>query len=119
MRPNPFLLFLSFCCLVILLTSCTVPDTLSVSRRTLSVGSTLSTYDGHLNAVSALAWSPDGRRLASASYDQTVQVWDPFTGQRFAVYRGHTNWVSALAWSPDGERIASASDHNIHVWSRR
>ena len=66
-------LFLAFCWLVILLSSCTVPDTSSVSHRsravadtssishrTLSVGTTLSTYSEHRNAVSAVAWSPDG-----------------------------------------------------------
>ena len=67
-------LFLAFCWLVILLSSCTVPDTSSVSHRsrvvadtstishsTLSVGTTLSTYSEHRNAVSAVAWSPDGK----------------------------------------------------------
>jgi len=100
-------LFLAFCCLVILMSflavsSRAVPDTSSVSHRTLSVGTTLSTYREHRNAVSAVAWSPDGKYMASASYDKTVQVWDPVTGHRIVTYRGHSNWITAVAWSPDG-----------------
>src|SRR5438309_249784 len=105
------LLLLSYCCLIILLTSCSVSHTTSVSRRTPPrtppLGTTL--YHGHLNGVTMVAWSPDGKRIASASYDKTVQVWDPVTGHLFALYRGHTDWVSAIAWSPDGKYLASAS----------
>ena len=80
-------LLLALCGFVILMSSCNVDDTSSVSHRTPSVGTTLSTYSAHLNAVGALAWSPDGSLVASASYDKTVQVWDPVTGHRLVTYR--------------------------------
>ena len=70
-----FLLLLSSCCLVLLLSFGPVPEAAAVARRTPSVGTTLSTYTGHRNAVSAVVWSPDGTRLASADDDGIVRVW--------------------------------------------
>ena len=113
------LLLRSFCCLAVLLLSCAVPQTLSPSASIspMPPGTTLYTYHGHRNAITAVAWSPDGKRIASASYDRTVQVWDAVTGHLFVTYRGHRNWVSAIAWSPDGKYIASASfDRTVQVW---
>jgi eukaryotic-like serine/threonine-protein kinase len=72
-------------------------------------------YRGHDNGVQALAWSPDGKRIASGSWDTTVQVWNATTGQHLFTYRGHADIVGALAWSPDGERIASVDDQ-LRVW---
>ncbi len=81
------------------------------------VGSTLYTYRGHFSAVDAVAWSPDGRRIASGSQDNRVQVWDAADGGHVYTYRGHSNGVFAVGWSPDGRRIASAStDYTVQVW---
>src|SRR5207249_4526695 len=67
--------------------------------------------------VESVAFSPDGKRLASGSYDQTVKVWDAATGQETLTHKGHTGWVSSVAFSPDGKRLASASvDGTVKVW---
>ncbi len=79
--------------------------------------SDLITLKGHTGLVEAVAFSPDGRRLASTSDDQTVKVWDAGTGQEMLTLRGHTKGVMGVAFSPDGRRIASAGwDHTVKVW---
>ncbi len=80
-------------------------------------GTTLLTYRGHSSAVTALAWSPDGKRLASGSWDCSVHMWETATGSRILRYQGHTAGVTTVAWSPDGKRLASGSnDGVVHVW---
>lgn len=73
---------------------------------------------GHSNRVTALAWSPNGKWLASASYDKTVQIWDAANGKQLVTYKEHKDHVNALAWSPDSARLASASDDStVRVWN--
>jgi WD40 repeat protein len=85
---------------------------------TPSLGTTVYlTYTGHGLPVNSVAWSPDGRRLASASNDRTAQVWDAATGKTLVTYTGHSRDVFGVAWSPDGKRIASSSeDETVQIW---
>jgi WD40 repeat protein len=71
----------------------------------------------HGNEINAVAFSPDGERLATASKDRTVKIWDLGNGHEILTYTGHTDFVIALAFSPDGKQIASAgADKAIRIW---
>jgi len=77
----------------------------------------LQTLDGHSDWVSSIAWSPDGSRLASASLDKTVRIWDPATGQSISTLEGHSGAVISIVWSPNGSQLASASgDKTVRIW---
>ena len=72
---------------------------------------------GHSSRITSVAWSPNGKYLASASYDKSVQIWDATNGKNLATYRGHTGRVNAIAWSPDSSLLASASDDlTVRIW---
>ena len=55
--------------------------------------------------MTSVAFSPEGKRLASGSGDSTVRVWDATSGQELATFRGHTGHVWSVAFSPDGKRL--------------
>ena len=64
-----------------------------------------------------MAFSPDGRLLATASADKTARLWDPDTGEQLRTLTGHTDWVFGVAFSPDGRLLATASaDKTAWLW---
>jgi WD40 repeat protein len=86
----------------------------------LADGHELGSLEGHVGAITALAFSPDGRRLLSCASDFTVRVWHTGSGRELLTFREHTDSPLAVAWSPDGWRIGSAGyDRMIKVWEAR
>src|SRR5438477_6480428 len=70
------------------------PAPLVIPTRVPTAGTSLFTYTGHTAPVFSVAWSPDGRRIASASYDNTAQVWDATKGENpLITYQGLTGLV--------------------------
>jgi WD40 repeat protein len=79
----------------------------------------LYTFSGHKGPVLTASWSPDGYRIASGSFDTTVQVWGAFAGWPSFVYPLHKDYVWSVSWSPDGTKIASAGgyhDKTVRIW---
>ncbi len=102
------------------------PATTPVRTTTAQIR-TLLTYRGQSGEVTAVAWSPNGRHIASGGNDSTIRVWNASTGADQLVSHGHSGGIPAITWSPDSTRIASmtsgpsvsggppASDNSVHV----
>ena len=80
-------------------------------------GKELLIFKGHHHDVWRIAFSPDSKRIASASRDNSVKVWDATTGQEIVTFMGHLGEVWAVAFCPDGKRVASIGrDAVVRVW---
>jgi WD40 repeat protein len=83
-------------------------------------GRVLFTLVGHTAGVFGIAFSPDGRRIATACSDRTVKLWEAETGQDVLTLRDHTAGVTCVAFSPDGYRLVSGSfDRTARIWDAR
>ncbi|MFO0871938.1 MAG: serine/threonine-protein kinase [Pirellulales bacterium] len=72
----------------------------------------------HGHAVNAVAFSPDGKRLATASGDQSIKLWDLETGAELRTLRGHAAPVTSVAFRADGEQLVSGGgDRNLMLWN--
>ncbi len=89
----------------------------AVEIRDASSGLVIHTLIGHTAEVRCAAFSPDGHRPATASFDRTIKLWDVATGRVVFTLLGHTAGVTSLAISSDGFRIASGSiDNTARIW---
>src|SRR5439155_21850663 len=62
----------------------------------------------HVYRVATVAWSPDGKRLASGGYDSTLKVWDMTAGGEGRALKVRAKWVLRVSWAPDGRHLAVA-----------
>ncbi len=74
-------------------------------------------FKGHSDSVNSVAFSPDGKTLASGSYDDTIRLWDANSGEHIQTLTRHTDDINSIAFSPDGSTLASgSSDGTIRLW---
>ena len=99
--------------LLVMALSAMVLGGIAVAQQASQVG----TLDGHTELVYAVSWSPDGKTLATAGFDNTVRLWDAATRKEIRKYEGHTKIVMAVAISPDGKQILSGgNDNTAKLW---
>jgi WD40 repeat protein len=83
----------------------------------VATGHELKTFKGHSNIVFSVAFSPDGKTLASGSVDNTIKIWEVSSGQELKTLKGHLDTVFSVAFSPNGMTLASGSfDRTIKLW---
>ena len=92
-------------------------EALSVFQEARAADAQVFVLPGHTNRVRSAAFSSDGRRVVTSSYDKTARIWDAATGREILLLSGHADRVVSAAFSPDGLRVVTASyDHTAGIW---
>ena len=74
-------------------------------------------FNGHRDVINSVSWNHDNSKIATASADNRIHIWDVATGSCMHILRGHTAEVASVSWSPAGDKLASASyDHTVRIW---
>ncbi len=85
--------------------------------QNLAIGKKIRIFAGHTNVIMSAAFNLDGTRLATASWDGTVKLWDVQTGKELRTLVGHGKAATSVAFSPDGSRLASAgAGRTVRLW---
>jgi energy-coupling factor transporter ATP-binding protein EcfA2 len=96
----------------------TNPEVINALQTLLVQGRERNRLEGHSKSVNSVSFSPDGKTLASGSYDKTIKVWNLETGKEIRTLNGHSNTVNSVSFSPDGKTLASGShDKTIKLWN--
>jgi len=86
--------------------------------RTRESEAILMTFIGHTSSVESVNFSPDGKKIVSASVDRTIKLWNAETGEEIKTLKGHKNLILSVNFSPDGKKIVSGSaDRTIKLWN--
>ena len=91
--------------------------TIRVRGAWLQQASIVGKLQGHTSPVYSVAWSPDGKSIATAAFDNTVRLWDVAGRKEIKKFDGHTKLVLSVAISPNGKQILSGSqDNTAKIW---